>query len=68
MSKRTRTTYRCDNELTCSSEEISGHGLPVGWFAVTYAAGGEVVEISWQMAQDANWTGYTEGVRIWRIE
>uniref|UniRef100_A0A6M3X4E4 Uncharacterized protein n=1 Tax=viral metagenome TaxID=1070528 RepID=A0A6M3X4E4_9ZZZZ len=29
---------------------------------------GEVVEISWQMAQDANWTGYTEDVRVWRIE
>ena len=30
-------------------------------------ARGEVVEISWALAQKANWTGYTEGVRIWRL-
>ena len=28
---------------------------------------GEVVEISWAMAQEAGWTGYQEGVRIWRL-
>ena len=27
----------------------------------------EVVEVSWDMAQEANWTGYTDGVRVWRL-
>lgn len=31
-------------------------------------AQGEVVEISWEMAQQAGWDGYQEGVRIWRLE
>jgi len=31
-------------------------------------ARGEVVELSWAMAQEANWTGYTPNVRIWRLE
>lgn len=31
-------------------------------------ARGEVVEVSWEMAQAAGWTGYQEGVRIWRLE
>jgi hypothetical protein len=29
---------------------------------------GEVVEVSWEMAQDAGWDGYEEGVRVWRLE
>ena len=29
---------------------------------------GEVVEVSWQMAQEAGWNGYTDNVRIWRLE
>ena len=37
MSKNTSTTYFCDNILLCSSRQDSGHGLPTGWFAVTYA-------------------------------
>lgn len=36
MSVRKYVEYSCDNELYCSSEEASGHGLPSGWFAVTY--------------------------------
>lgn len=31
-------------------------------------ARGEIVEISWEMAQAAGWMGYTEGVRVWRLE
>ena len=38
------------------------HDLP------TLRARGEVIELSWAMAQDANWTGYTEGVKTWRLE
>ena len=36
MSKKTETTYFCDNEMFCSSEELSGHGLPIGWVSVAY--------------------------------
>lgn len=28
---------------------------------------GEVVELSWEMAQDAGWDGYQGGVRVWRL-
>ena len=28
---------------------------------------GEVIEISWAMAQAMDWTGYTEGVKVWRL-
>ena len=28
---------------------------------------GEVVELSWAMAQAANWTGYTPNVKVWRL-
>ena len=33
-------TYFCDNTQFCSSEADSQHGLPDGWFAMTYALPG----------------------------
>lgn len=33
----------------------------------TLRARGEVVEVSWEMAQAAGWDGYQENVRIWRL-
>ena len=36
MSKSTHTTYYCDNELYCSSEQDSGSWLPLGWVKITY--------------------------------
>ena len=36
MSTVRTTTFYCDNELLCSSEQDSGHGLPLGWFAVIH--------------------------------
>jgi len=29
---------------------------------------GEVVEVSWKMAQECGWTGYTPNVRVWRLD
>jgi len=37
MSISKSVVYHCDSELYCSSEWSSGHGLPNGWFALTYA-------------------------------
>lgn len=36
MSKKVITTYYCDNHLHCSSEQMSGSGLPIKWISVTY--------------------------------
>jgi hypothetical protein len=35
VGKTVKTEYFCDNHAGCSSQLISGHGLPEGWFAVT---------------------------------